>query len=124
MIFDLDHFKSINDRFGHNEGDAVLAGVSALMKEGIRESEIAGRWGGEEFLIILPETTLDCALPVADRLRSSIESHRFSIPERVTISVGVAAFHPGDTPHQIIQRADAALYSAKESGRNCVKVAF
>lgn len=124
VIFDLDHFKSINDRFGHNEGDAVLAGVSALMKEGIRESEIAGRWGGEEFLIILPETTLDCAMPVADRLRSSIESHRFSIPERVTISVGVAAFHPGDTPHQIIQRADAALYSAKESGRNCVKVAF
>lgn len=124
VIFDLDHFKSINDRFGHNEGDSVLAGVSSLLMQGIRESEIAGRWGGEEFLIILPETTLDCAVPVADRLRSSIESHRFTIPERVTISVGVAAFRPGDSPHDIIQRADAALYSAKESGRNCVKSAF
>ncbi len=124
VIFDLDHFKSINDRFGHNEGDAVLAGVSRLLKEGVRESEIAGRWGGEEFLIILPETTLDSAVPVADRLRGAIEAHRFSIPERVTISVGVAAFRLGDSPHEIIQRADAALYSAKESGRNCVKSTF
>lgn len=124
IIFDLDHFKSINDRFGHNEGDAVLSGVSSLVKNGLRESEIAGRWGGEEFLIILPETSLDLAVPVADRLRGSIESHRFSIPERVTVSVGVAAFRPGDTPHELIQRADAALYSAKESGRNCVKSAF
>ncbi|MGF2687632.1 diguanylate cyclase [Marinobacter sp. DUT-3] len=124
IIFDLDHFKSINDRFGHNEGDAVLSSVSSLVSNGIRESEIAGRWGGEEFLIILPETSLDSAVPVADRLRSSIESHRFSIPEPVTISVGVAAFRPGDTPHELIQRADAALYSAKESGRNCVKQSF
>ncbi|MCG2580081.1 MAG: diguanylate cyclase [Marinobacter sp.] len=124
IIFDLDNFKSINDRFGHNEGDAVLSGVSALVGEGIRESEIAGRWGGEEFLIILPETPLDSAVPVADRLRGSIESHRFSIPEPVTISVGVATFRPGDTPHELIQRADAALYSAKESGRNCVKQSF
>lgn len=124
IIFDLDHFKSINDRFGHNEGDAVLSGVSALVRNGLRESEIAGRWGGEEFLIILPETSLDLAMPVAERLRGSIESHRFSIPERVTVSVGIAAFRPGDTPHELIQRADAALYSAKESGRNCVKSSF
>lgn len=124
IIFDLDHFKSINDRFGHNEGDAVLAGVSSLVRNGLRESEIAGRWGGEEFLIILPETSLDLAVPVAERLRGSIESHRFSIPERVTVSVGVSAFRPGDTPHELIQRADAALYTAKESGRNCVKSAF
>ncbi|MEX2474731.1 diguanylate cyclase [Marinobacter sp.] len=124
IIFDLDHFKSINDRFGHNEGDAVLSAVSSQVSQGIRESEIAGRWGGEEFLVILPETSLDCALPVADRLRSSIESYRFSVPEKITISVGVAAFRPGDTPHEIIQRADAALYSAKESGRNCVKSSF
>lgn len=124
IIFDLDHFKSINDRFGHNEGDAVLAGVSFLVKNGLRRSEIAGRWGGEEFLIILPETSLDLAVPVADRLRGSIENHRFSIPEPVTVSVGVAAFRSGDTPHELIQRADAALYSAKESGRNCVKSSF
>ncbi|MDX1598771.1 MAG: diguanylate cyclase [Marinobacter sp.] len=124
IIFDLDNFKSINDRFGHNEGDAVLASVSVLVGKGIRESEIAGRWGGEEFLIILPETPLDSAVPVADRLRVSVESHRFSIPEPVSISVGVAAFRPGDSPHELIQRADAALYSAKESGRNCVKSSF
>lgn len=124
IIFDLDHFKSINDRFGHNEGDAVLSGVSSLVIGGLRESEIAGRWGGEEFLIILPETSLELAVPVADRLRGSIESHRFSIPEPVTVSVGVAAFRPGDTPHELIQRADAALYNAKESGRNCVKSTF
>lgn len=123
IIFDLDHFKSINDRFGHNEGDAVLTDVSFLVNDGIRESEIAGRWGGEEFLIILPETQLEGAVPVAERLRMSVESYRFSIPETVTISVGVATLRPGDTPHELIQRADAALYSAKESGRNCVKCA-
>ncbi|MDX1636153.1 MAG: diguanylate cyclase [Marinobacter sp.] len=124
IIFDLDHFKSINDRFGHNEGDAVLSDAAQLIKAGTRESEIAGRWGGEEFLVILPETPLDSAVLVAERLRESVASHRFSIPDRVTISVGVAAFLPGDTPHEVIQRADAALYSAKESGRNCVRSTF
>ncbi|MEQ9547046.1 MAG: diguanylate cyclase [Marinobacter sp.] len=122
IIFDLDHFKSINDRFGHSEGDAVLSSVSSVVHECIRESEIAGRWGGEEFLIILPETPLEGAIPVADRLQKSIENYRFTIPESVTISAGVAAFRPGETPHELVQRADAALYSAKESGRNCVKV--
>lgn len=124
IIFDLDHFKSINDRYGHNEGDDVLSRVSEVIRGGIRESEIAGRWGGEEFLIILPETTLDQALPVAERIRASIEIHRFSIPDKVTISVGLSAYLPGDTAHEVIQRADAALYHAKESGRNCVKSSF
>lgn len=124
IIFDLDHFKSINDRFGHNEGDEVLSGVAYLVNKGLRESEIAGRWGGEEFLIILPETSLELAIPVAERLRGTIESHRFSIPERITVSIGIAAFNQGDTPHDIIQRADAALYSAKAAGRNCVKSDF
>lgn len=124
IIFDLDHFKSINDRFGHNEGDSVLVEVASLLKASTRESEIAGRWGGEEFLVIMPETALDSALLVAERLRASVASHRFTIPDRVTISVGVASFLPGDTPHELIQRADAALYSAKEAGRNCVKSSF
>lgn len=120
IIFDLDHFKSINDRFGHNEGDSVLSTVAQLVDQNVRESEVAGRWGGEEFLILLPETGTDSAIAVAERIRETIAQHRFSIPEPVTISAGVATFRAGDDPHQLVQRADAALYNAKDAGRNRV----
>lgn len=120
IIFDLDHFKAINDRFGHNSGDAVLSSVARIVEGNVRETEIAGRWGGEEFLMVLPETELESALQLAERLRSNIEAHQFPIPQRVTVSVGVAAFTPDDTPKKIVQRADAALYAAKEAGRNRV----
>lgn len=123
IIFDLDHFKSINDRYGHNEGDSVLAGVAKIVEGDIRESEIAGRWGGEEFLILLPETGLQNASAVAERIRRHVEAYRFSIPVPVTISVGVATFQQGDKPHHILQRADGALYVAKGEGRNCVRTA-
>jgi diguanylate cyclase (GGDEF)-like protein/PAS domain S-box-containing protein len=120
IIFDLDHFKSINDRFGHNSGDAVLSSVARIVEANVRETEIAGRWGGEEFLMVLPETALDSAVQLAERLRSNIEGHQFPIPQQVTVSVGVAAFTSADTQKKIVQRADAALYAAKEAGRNRV----
>ncbi|QIB52916.1 MULTISPECIES: diguanylate cyclase [Pseudomonas] len=120
IIFDLDHFKSVNDRFGHNGGDAVLSSIARIVEANVRETEIAGRWGGEEFLMVLPETTLDSALQLAERLRSNVEAHQFPIPQQVTVSIGVASFASGDTPKKIVQRADAALYAAKEAGRNRV----
>ncbi|KAA1174411.1 diguanylate cyclase [Marinobacter salinexigens] len=123
IIFDLDFFKSINDRFGHTGGDAVLEEVAAIVGGGIRESEIAGRWGGEEFLILLPETNLDSAHAVAERIRKGVETYRFTIPVDVTISVGVAVFQPGDKSQNMLQRADGALYVAKNEGRNCVRLA-
>ena len=124
IMFDLDHFKSVNDTHGHLGGDAVLVQVASLIKSALRDSDIAGRYGGEEFGIILPSTPLDGAKVVAERLRASIESspvpfEKIQIP--VTASLGVAQFDPTiHDPEELIAHADAALYEAKESGRNRV----
>jgi diguanylate cyclase (GGDEF)-like protein len=132
IILDLDHFKAINDKFGHLAGDAALSTVGLRMQTVLRASDVKCRFGGEEFLIILPETTLPGAHHVAEVLRRDLERHPVpwrkegeQLSEiRVTASIGVTAVVPGELDATaIISRADAALYRAKEKGRNRVCVA-
>ncbi|MNX71822.1 putative diguanylate cyclase YedQ [compost metagenome] len=125
MIFDLDHFKSINDNYGHQAGDMVLKEAAAMLKESLKPTDLPARYGGEEFTIILPQTSEDEAFAVAERLRQTLEDKEIPIsPERslkVTASIGLASLTPDiQTPKELIKRADAALYAAKNGGRNRV----
>jgi len=126
IMCDIDKFKSVNDNYGHQAGDSVLKDVAQLLKGAAREIDRVGRYGGEEFLLILSGTVLDAAVTFADRLREIVAGHTFSLPDgrRITrtISCGVAAWpHPGVTDQeQLLRAADDALYVAKETGRNRV----
>jgi diguanylate cyclase (GGDEF)-like protein len=121
IMFDLDHFKSVNDHFGHAAGDMVLKSVANMIKGRIRKTDCFARWGGEEFIILLPETTVGDAASLAEELRERLSN--MALPEvgRVTASFGVAAYRPSDTIDTILLRADSMLYEAKAAGRNCVK---
>jgi diguanylate cyclase (GGDEF)-like protein len=127
IVFDLDHFKSVNDRYGHLAGDAVLGAVGGRMNSVLRGSDLKCRYGGEEFMILLPDTPTQGAHRVAETLRREIES--YSVPWndetlRVTASFGITAITPGEMdPLAAIARADEALYRAKQDGRNCVRSA-
>jgi diguanylate cyclase (GGDEF)-like protein len=120
ILFDIDYFKKINDTRGHLGGDAALVRVAKIIGETCRRSDIAGRWGGDEFLIILPETVIEAAATDAEKLRSAICGGQSA--DAYTCSFGVAAYKAGDTPDLLIGRVDAALYEAKEHGRNRVEV--
>lgn len=128
VMLDLDHFKNINDGYGHLAGDAVLVAVAAALRGGLRQHDIAARYGGEELVLLLPHTDLHGAEAVAQRYRRTIEelciSHR-GVELCVTASLGVAAFpdHAIGTLEDLLARADAGLYAAKEAGRNRVCVA-
>ncbi|MGE0253318.1 MAG: diguanylate cyclase [Alphaproteobacteria bacterium] len=116
---DLDHFKVVNDTWGHRAGDQVLAATAASMQRQLRATDTVGRWGGEEFAVIMPQTTLDGAMIVVDHMRGSIaEAPIEAIGRPVTISFGVTAIVPGDTTGSVIQRVDGALYASKRLGRN------
>ncbi len=127
IVFDLDHFKAVNDRYGHLAGDAVLGAVGGRMNAVLRGSDLKCRYGGEEFMILLPDTPTQGAHRVAETLRREIEGH--SVPWndetlRVTASFGLTAITPGEMdPLAAIARADEALYRAKQDGRNCVRSA-
>ncbi len=125
LLLDLDHFKAVNDRYGHPCGDAVLAQVGKTMMQTLRASDIRCRWGGEEFLLVLPETGLEAAKRVADSVCHRIADARViygSEEVRVTVSVGVTVTRPGEVDTQnLLLRVDAALYRAKNEGRNCVR---
>ncbi len=118
IMFDIDHFKLVNDKYGHQVGDSVLVAIARLIKSSIREIDTFGRWGGEEFLIVLPEVQLPSALVAAERLRKKIESHIFETVEKITCSFGVTEYDIEETPNKLIRRVDTALYKAKENGRN------
>jgi diguanylate cyclase (GGDEF)-like protein len=118
VMFDVDHFKRVNDTHGHMVGDAVLKSVSAWMTELLRAGDIAVRWGGEEFLAILADTNLDEARQFGDRVRRQIEAIDFGEVGQITISGGAAEYRPGEDPDETIARADANLYQAKSLGRN------
>ena len=120
VLIDIDHFKQVNDRHGHGVGDKVLRLLVDNATPQLRQVDKLGRWGGEEFLLMLPHATLDAAVVAAERLRGSFEALRFDdVPGlRVTLSAGVAQVRPGETLEHTIDRADAALYRAKQAGRN------
>lgn len=127
LMFDIDHFKKINDLFGHQGGDAALCFVSQTLKKVLRESDVAGRYGGEEFAVTLVDTDLDGAKVFAERLRKTIEDAVIHYEESeitLTISVGIAQFDGKYTKYeQWIEDADKALYRSKEAGRNTINVA-
>jgi len=129
LVVDLDHFKAVNDRYGHLAGDEVLREMATLLQELVRSVDVVARYGGEEFVVVLPETTIDGGRAFADRLRERVEGQAFATGGRtrvrLTASVGVAAYpSPGvDSVETLFARADAALYQAKEEGRNRVRVA-
>jgi len=121
VMLDIDRFKNINDRFGHNAGDLVLKSITEIIKNRIRKTDTLARWGGEEFVILLPDTPVGNAARLAEELRESVS--RMDIPGvgGVTASFGVAGYCPGDTIDALTQRADDLMYEAKAAGRNCVR---
>jgi two-component system, cell cycle response regulator len=127
IMFDIDHFKKVNDTYGHQAGDTVLMEVSAVAKGCLRGEDYLCRYGGEEFAIIMPETSVDEAHEVAERMRKLIEEHAFYGGNQlinVTISLGIAEYpEHAIIKEKLIEKADAALYAAKNSGRNNTKIA-
>jgi diguanylate cyclase (GGDEF)-like protein len=120
ILFDIDHFKAVNDAHGHLAGDKVLVALARIVAEAVRSCDMVGRWGGEEFLVLCPETEAASAMVLAERLRLAVREHPFETPSRQTVSLGLAVYTPGDTVDSLLARADAALYRAKEAGRDQV----
>lgn len=120
LLLDIDHFKLINDKYGHLTGDNVLKEFSALLSAQIRNSDLVARWGGEEFMILLPDTSLVSAIKMAEALRQRIEVHQFETVTAVTCSIGVAEFNPSEIVDNLLSRVDERLYAAKNGGRNRV----
>lgn len=134
IYFDLDHFKKVNDTFGHNAGDQVLREGSAVVKKLVRQDDILGRFGGEEFIIILPDTDVQTAYELAERIRMACEAYVFNlelvqagvkqiVPHKQTFSVGIAQFTPQmQNPKELLEAADKKLYESKQNGRNRVTI--
>jgi len=132
VLMDIDHFKQLNDRHGHALGDWALQSVADVLEIGVRDVDLLARWGGEEFLIALPDADVDAAMQVAERLRQNIAALRFPLPhangrpddnpdeQGVTATFGVATLAPDEPIEAAIHRADVALYLGKEAGRNRV----
>ena len=120
-MYDLDYFKRVNDTFGHDVGDYVLQAVTALVKENIRAVDVMARWGGEEFMVLMPESDMQAAKNAAEKLRQVIAGHRFDKVSELTVSFGVAELEPQDDLNSLLKRVDDALYLAKGKGRNCVE---
>jgi len=125
LMMDIDHFKKVNDVYGHSVGDTVLREMAAIIREAVRLTDLPARYGGEEFIVLLPRTRLPEAAIVGERIREAVERKVFADPSpmlRCTVSIGIADFHPGTdgTEKTVIEHADQALYSAKRGGRNRV----
>lgn len=122
IMFDIDHFKKVNDTFGHDIGDYVLVTVTAVVRGLLRDTDLFARWGGEEFMILAPGTTLEGSALLAEKIRLAIDNYSFKEVKSITSSFGVTTFEKNDTAEKLIKKADDALYQAKESGRNRVKI--
>ncbi len=120
LLIDMDYFKSVNDVYGHPTGDKVLIYMSEILKESIGPDDVPGRWGGEEFLILCKATSLMEARILAEKIRSEVENYDFGIPQHITCSVGVSAYHAGRNLYEVVKNADDALYISKSKGRNRV----
>ncbi len=121
LMADIDNFKSINDTYGHQAGDEVLVGISTVLKRSLRDTDMYSRWGGEEFLVIMPETELEGGVVVAEKLRVEVLKFFSKKPvSDVSVSVGVTAYREGDCVESLLSRADRAMYTAKHRGKNLV----
>lgn len=120
VFFDIDHFKKVNDKYGHLIGDAVLKQIASIVHQRVRKSDIIARWGGEEFVLLLPDTEIEEAINIADILRKAIDAEEFETVGNVTCSFGVATLEDNEDAEQLLKRADERLYEAKENGRNKV----
>ncbi|HMX16632.1 MAG TPA: GGDEF domain-containing protein [Rhodocyclaceae bacterium] len=129
LMTDIDHFKAINDRFGHLFGDKVIRAIGVVLKDNVKGRDVAARYGGEEFAILLPDTPLEGARTLAEKLRGMIAASRIrrtdnnAMLESVTVSIGVACYKPAEPAESLVRRADLALYASKQGGRNRVTVA-
>lgn len=122
LMFDIDHFKAVNDNYGHEAGDKVLLGLTDSIHAIVRQTDLKARWGGDEFIVMLLETGPEEAHEMAERLRQFVSTQDFGMLEAVTLSIGIAGMRSGDSLEGMIKRADKALYLAKQNGRNCVEV--
>jgi diguanylate cyclase len=126
---DIDHFKQINDRWGHSFGDQVLRAVSKVLEDLVPDNALAARIGGEEFALLLPNTSLQAAMVLAEKVRSTIGNARIrragqaDLQTRITLSLGIAAWHDGEDADALLDRSDKALYEAKAQGRDRVVLA-
>lgn len=120
IMLDADRFKSVNDRFGHDVGDDVLRALARVLQQGTRLTDVIGRWGGEEFIVVCPDTRAPEAAMLAERLAQALRDTRLPVVGTVTASFGVAQAAPGEAAHQLVDRADRALYQAKAAGRDRV----
>ncbi len=118
MLIDIDHFKRVNDTYGHQVGDIVLVELAQILRTRIRSTDVAGRWGGEEFLVLVPNSTSQQCVKHAEIMREAIAHFSFHDGIRITASFGVASFRNGDDSESLIERVDKALYQAKAEGRN------
>jgi diguanylate cyclase (GGDEF)-like protein len=121
IIMDIDHFKHVNDTWGHPAGDGVLQGMAQILRESTRDADALARFGGEEFVIVCRHSSLEGCMETAERIRAAVAAHRFGDIGQVTASFGAAACCAGDTAASLLERADAALYRAKAAGRNRVE---
>ncbi|MGR8998703.1 MAG: GGDEF domain-containing protein, partial [Gammaproteobacteria bacterium] len=121
VMYDIDFFKHVNDTFGHDVGDYVLQTLTAVVKENIRTVDTLARWGGEEFMVLMPQSDLAAARSSAEKLRQKIVQYRFDKVDKITVSFGVTEFVLQDDFNVLLKRADDALYQAKELGRNRVE---
>ena len=123
LMFDIDHFKQINDSYGHHSGDIVLSDLVDLIQQCVRKTDVFARWGGEEFMILLPGTTIEGAEFLAEKLRRACANHKFEIPQQVTISIGIAQYQVFMSAIDFTKQTDQALYFAKQKGRNRIEAA-
>jgi len=122
MIFDIDYFKRINDTYGHKAGDKALKLIAKTLQKNLRESDFIARYGGEEFVVLMPQTELEAAMGAANKLREAVLECQFHYQQKqvnISISCGATQFKHDDTIDKAFQRADQALYNAKQKGRNC-----
>lgn len=120
VIFDIDEFKKVNDNYSHLIGDSILQNITSIIKKDIRNTDIFARWGGDEFVILLPNTNIQQAMEMTERMRSYIQKNKYTIAENVTCSFGLVMLKKNENEESLLQRADKLLYGAKEQGKNTI----